>query len=142
MIQQIKADLLQARKTDNVAEKTLLSTLLGEAVNIGKNDGNRDTTDSEARATIRKFIKNIDETLGYVNADSALKLESEKVILTRYLPVGITNEALTEIVTALVEALPEKNAKQMGTIMGQLNQQYPDLYDRKFASTLIKTLLV
>lgn len=62
LIQQIKDKQIAARKSgDSLA--SLYTTLLGEASIIGKNAGNRETTDVEVVAVVKKFIKNIDETV-------------------------------------------------------------------------------
>ena len=43
----IKNDNVTARKSRDIITSSLLSTLYAEAVNVGKNDGNRETSDKE-----------------------------------------------------------------------------------------------
>jgi hypothetical protein len=59
LIQTIKADQVQARKARS-ASASILTTLIGEAEMIGKNAGDRESTDEEVIAIIKKFIKNLD----------------------------------------------------------------------------------
>ena len=62
LIQDIKSASLVARKARETKKAESLITLYSEASMIGKNDGNRESTDAETIAVIKKFIKNIDET--------------------------------------------------------------------------------
>ena len=63
LLETINQDRNEARKMKYTATATLLTTLYSEAQMVGKNDGNRETTDAEVVAVIKKFVKNIDETL-------------------------------------------------------------------------------
>ena len=47
LINQIKSDALEARKARQTNTATLLTTLYSEASMVGKNDGNRESTDAE-----------------------------------------------------------------------------------------------
>ena len=62
LIEKIKEDSLRARKDRNTWKANLLTTLYAEASMIGKNKGNRVSTDEETTAVITKFLKNAQET--------------------------------------------------------------------------------
>ena len=57
LLAQLKKDSLLARKAADGVRATLLSTLIAEAEMVGKNAGNRESTDDEVQQTIRKFLK-------------------------------------------------------------------------------------
>lgn len=92
LINTIKQNQLQARKNKDAAAASLLTTLVGEASMIGKNDGNRESTDAEVTAVIKKFVKNIDESISALsknageNAERIATATKEKEILMAYLP--------------------------------------------------------
>jgi len=65
LMEQIKTAQVTARKT-GAQEASLLTTLLGEAAMVGKN-ANRETTDQEVVAVVKKFVKNIDENYHSTN---------------------------------------------------------------------------
>lgn len=140
LFEQIKADQLTARKAHNGLAASLLTTLIGEAAAIGKNNGNRDVTDAEVVALVKKFVKGMDETLGFLgnrNAEASNVVLAEKDILAAYLPKQMTAE---EIEVALKAAIDEVGG-YMGKIMGVMKAKYDGQYDGKLASQIVKGLI-
>jgi len=144
----IKEDGLIARKTKDVIAASLISTLYAEIVSVGKNNGNRDTTDKEALAVIKKFLDGVlftIETLQFNSDDKILVAIREKDILSAYIekfqPKQLTTEQLTAIITEIIAGLPEKSPKQMGAVMKSLKDSYDGMYQGNEASKLVKELL-
>ena len=109
-----------------------MTTLLGEATAIGKNAGNRETTDDEVVSVIKKFIKNINETVTALvsrNEDASTYI-AEREILERYLPKQL-NEAELFKLAASQESMP--------AFMKFLKENYAGQYDGKLASTVAKS---
>lgn len=144
LLNTLRKDMMLAKKEHNELKGSLISTLVGEAVMIGKNNGNRESTDEEVVATIRKFIKNIDETINILKAEEKPfdKPAAEKAILESYMPKQMTDDELAAVIDAMIAALPEKNPKMMGKIMNDLKAKHNGLYDGKKASELVKAKLV
>lgn len=140
LLEQIKADQLQARIMTNKAKASILTTLIGEAEMVGKNDGNRDTTDQEVIATIKKFIKNIDETIAV--AGSTETLVAEKDALQVYLPRQLTEPELRVTIGNIIVTQGLSGPKAMGRLMGELKKNHAGSYDGALASRLVKELLV
>lgn len=143
LMQQLKADQLQARKNRSTLEATLLTTLIGEAANIGKNDGNRETTDQEVVQVVKKFIKGMDETLTVLyqrkDYDVAESVELEKKILSNYLPKQLTGE---QIMSYLTQAeVHDSLAKNKGAMMKYLKDHFTGQYDGKLAAQIIDEML-
>lgn len=139
LIERIRADQLAARKmkAENIAP--LLTTLLGEAQMVGKNDGNRESTDAEVVAVIKKFIKNIDILLEQVG--SSPQHEAEKAILARYLPTQIGESYLVIMVSDYAQEHALFTPKDMGKIMKHFKQHYAGHYDGKMLSKVVKQFL-
>lgn len=131
----IKDLLLEARKAKKTAEITFYSTLLGELVAIGKNNGNRDTTDDEAVRHIKKWVSNIDETIRVRGEGVCTELLYEKKLCEQFLPTSLTEEQLRSIIADLKAVNP-----QQGEVMKALKAQYPNQYDGKLASAIFKEL--
>lgn len=147
ILDSVKKAQLQARKDKRAEDASTLTTLIGEAEMIGKNDGNRVSTDAEVVAVIKKFVKNIDETLNVVSKDSTkvdrvASLTKEKALLSTFLPKQLSEDELRTILTGFVSALPEKNPKAMGKVLASLKEQYAGQYDGALASKVTKELLV
>jgi uncharacterized protein YqeY len=135
LYEQLKADLLQARKQRVQTITLLLSTVLGEIELQAKNGKN--LSDPDIVGTLKKFIKNLDEVITVVDPAShgwALA-KVEKMLLESYLPQQLSQDALNEVIDTLIAA---GNAN-MGAVMKALKQGYAGTYDGSMASALLKT---
>ena len=91
LLSDIKEDLNKVRKARDKAGITLLTILYDEAAMKGKNNGNRESTDEEVIATIRKFVKNVKEILEHTaSAVARENLELEITVYEYYLPTQLT----------------------------------------------------
>ena len=126
----IRTKQLEARKSNDVLAG-LYTTLLGEAQMIGKNDGNRETTDNEVISVVKKFIKNIDETVSALtarNQDASVFLK-ERQALEVFLPKQLNEPQLYKL-AAECSSMPE--------FMKFLKENYAGQYDGKLASSVAK----
>lgn len=144
LMQRIKADQLAARKNRESGKATLLTTLLGEAQTIGKNDGNRETTDAEVTAVIKKFVKNIGEVLKVAEpaSDYFLNATAEKIVLESYLPKQISGQDLQDLIRGLAAEVGAVRKADMGKLMGALKLQHEGIYDGSEASLIVRSILV
>lgn len=144
LLTQIKQDQLQARKDKDQVKVGILTTLVSEAAMIGKNDGNRESTDAEVIATIKKFIKNTDETISLLekeHGDLVAKPLREREILMSYLPHQLTDEELLISIDEIITELQIDSLKGMGLVMKTLKERYEGQFDGKTASALVKERL-
>ena len=145
LIKEIQQAQLQARKAKDSVAAECLTTLYAEASMIGKNEGNRDTTDAETVQMIKKFLKNVEEMMSVCTTrgvEIPAKTLREKDILMSFLPQQLTEEQVKAIVSGLmVELGLEKNPKAMGVLMKTLKERYEGQYDGSMASKLIKEVL-
>lgn len=150
LLAQIKKDQLQARKDRDSVKAALLTTLIGEASMPGKNDGNRESTDEEVVATVKKFVKNTNELLKALHGEGGLAptnvaasatASMELAILESYLPKQLTEAELTHIIASLKNEFTIADAKGMGKIMGALKERFGGTYDGALASKLVKAAL-
>lgn len=148
----IQSAALEARKARHTDKATLLVTLHAEAARIGKDDGNRESTDAEVEAVIRKFIKNNDETIKALWIPEKIDRDAvrvtrrdalilEQAILTSFLPKQASADEIQGAVTELVAGLADKSPKQMGAVMAGLNARFGNNFDKAAASQLVKAAL-
>jgi uncharacterized protein YqeY len=144
LMQQIKADQLAARKNRESGKALLLTTLIGEAQTIGKNDGNRETNDAEVTAVIKKFVKNIGEVLKVADSTSNTYLTAiaEKEVLESYLPKQISGQDLQDLIRGLAAEVGAVRKADMGKLMGALKLQHEGTYDGSEASLIVRSILV
>jgi uncharacterized protein len=142
LIEQLKSDNLTARKQGQTLTATLLTTLYAEAAMVGKNAGNRESTDDEVTAVIRKFLKNNLEAQAVIKDPARLEvLTAEAALLERYLPQMATEEDVRAFIAQHVAALPEKSPKAMGGLMAKLKEKFGTAYDAAKASGWVREAL-
>jgi len=141
LINQIKSDALEARKARQTETATLLTTLYSEASMIGKNTGNRESTDQEVLQVIEKFVKNANEVKNILlkNNKDTSSVENEILVLSKYLPQKMSYEELENIIKTIIEVFKGINMQmKMSNIMGKLKENYGGMYDGKLASEIVK----
>ena len=131
LIEKIKQDQVAARVRRDGITANLLTTLIGEAEMVGKNAGNRASTDAEVVAVIKKFVKNAEETLAALKKANQYNevIAVEIGILGRYLPQQLGEYELKAI------AVGRAN---MPDFMKYLKENYAGQYDGKLASTVAR----
>ncbi len=142
LLDTIKAASLEARKNRDTDKASLLTTLFAEAARVGKDAGNRDTTDEETLRVVRKFLKGVDESLGLLTQREARERAlREKAVLEAFLPKQVSGAELAAAVSDIVASLAEKGPKQVGAVMRQLKDRFAGAYDGKEAKSLAEAAL-
>lgn len=130
LIDTLRNDLLQARKDRNNISIKLLTTLVSESAMIGKNKGNRESTDEEVESTIRKFLKNAEETISHLNDDRREEIKEEITILEKYLPTQLSEKEIKTFFNSL------PSGTNIGKAMQELKSKFPGQYNGKIASQI------
>ncbi len=143
----IKSAQIESRKAKDEAKSSALTTLIGEAAMIGKNAGNRETTEAEVMGVIKKFIKNIDETVDILskdkeaNSEKLAKLSMEKSLLSSFLPQQMDEQAIKVAISEIISTMNLAGPKAMGVIMKEMKAKYEGSYDGSLVSKISKELL-
>jgi hypothetical protein len=141
LLAHIKAQNIAARKARLSAVSNLLTTLIGEAEMVGKNAG-REVSDAEVLAVIRKFIKNINETISILG-DNDLRTTialAERQTLETFLPQQLTTAQLEQIISSIRVEI-SAGPKDMGRVLALLKSRFDGQYDGKTASMIAKVML-
>jgi len=142
LLAQLKKDALVARKNAAAVRATLLSTLIAEAEMVGKNAGNRESTDDEVQATLRKFLKNNQEALAVIKDETRRAiLADEAAILAEYLPPMATEADVKAFIAETVAGLADRSPKSMGAVMGALKTRFGTGFDAKQANAWVREAL-
>ncbi len=140
ILETIKSASIEARKA-KAPSASLLVTLLSEVAMVGKN-ANRDTTDAEAIAVVKKFIKNNEETLSRVtDAGVIATLQMENSVLVTFVPAQMSEQDIRVAASDLVSTLGVSGHKAMGAVLKEFKQKYEGTYDGAIASRIVKELL-
>lgn len=149
LLERIKSATLELRKAKH-SLASLGQTLIGEAEMVGKNNGNREVTDAEVVAIVKKFVKNNVETQGVLIdqlspdashvSGAAVKLMNEYDWLIAWLPKQLSEVELLEAVKAIKIEL-NAGPKDMGKILALLKSRFEGQYDGKLAAVAAKKVL-
>ena len=154
LLDELKADQLAARKSNDRLKADLLTTLIGEATQITTEEFKRGVTavtDEKVAATVAKFLKSTKLTLENLASERARLIEagsdaskvdariraaeSEQAILSSYSPQQMTEAELRDAINAFRAANPDSN---VGAIMAHLKETFGGRYDGKAASALAR----
>jgi uncharacterized protein YqeY len=154
LLDELKADQLAARKSNDRLKADLLSTLIGEATQITTEEFKRgvtEVTDEKIAATVAKFLKSTKLTLETLASERARLIETggdasmvdtritaaetEQAILSTYSPKQMTEAELRDAINAFRAANPDAN---VGAIMAHLKETFGGRYDGKAASALAR----
>ena len=138
-LKEIQKDLLKARKEKDQKKIGLLTALYSEALAVGKNNGNRDSTDEEVLAMVQKFKKNVLSNIELVkDGDKLEELKAELEILEGYLPKQLTED---EIVAEIGVLLGTDDSITIGDVMKHFKANYSGRYDGKELSKIAREVL-
>lgn len=147
LVEKIKADSVSARKAalsqDRYAVVTasLLQTLLGEAMRVGKDASPpRDPTDDEVLAVIRKFKKNAEETLSLSKSEKSInEIKIELSVLSHYLPKELSEDEVRQALRVYSQEIGrELTVKDTGAATVALNEKYPGQVTSKIVSIILR----
>lgn len=131
--QQLKVKSLELRKERNPLAPAI-QFALSEIEKVGKNNGNRETTDDEAIKVIQKIITNIDANIQYLSDTSIdmVRLKEEKQLLSTFLPKMATEDEILTIINPM-----KLVGKNKGEIMKAVKAVFGAKVDMKQVGVLI-----
>jgi uncharacterized protein len=137
VINKLKAASLQLRKERNPVAASI-TFALSEIEKIGKNNGNRETTEDEAIKVLQKLIATIDENLKMdIDDGRRIALNHEKQILLGVLPQMATDKEIVDFLRDFLFAKTPENMPKKGEIMKALRARFGALVDMKRAGQLL-----
>ena len=134
VIEKLKTESMNLRKTRNPVAPAILFAL-SEIEKVGKNNGNRATTEDEAIKVVQKLISTIDENLK-LNIDDGRRivLNFEKQILAGVLPQMASEEDIRSLLRDTIGDQPPKNK---GVAMKVIRDEYGAKVDMKRAGEIV-----
>ena len=130
---QIKNDIRTAMLSNDIVTRSILRVLIGE---IERNEqspkGKVELSDNQVITIIKKISDNIKETNG-----STEEIE----VLSKYLPKELTRIQMEEIVDNYIIENDIEGMQGMGKLMNHFRQNFPNRYDGKLLSIIVKEVL-
>ena len=132
-IPEIRKEILNAKKEGNKEKALILTTFLENAQKIAKEDKNREMTDQDLVAGVKREIKMAEQS----KAAGAPYSELVFQLGASFLPKQMTERELRVTIEAIASDLDKPN---MGAIMKEL-KTFGDSVDMKAANVIIKEIL-
>lgn len=133
VLEKLKKSSLSLRREKSPLASFSVFTI-SEIEKIGKNDGNRSTTDSEAIQYVKKQIQKSHDTLSIVKEDSKKNLISQEIqLLETLLPQMVSEQEVHEFLETLNIVSMNK-----GQIMGEVKKKFGVLVDMKSVGNILK----
>lgn len=138
IVEQIRKDILTARKAKDQRTVGILSFALGElTANPVIVDGEKTFPDGNSIASLKKIIKNVQENLKVAEGYSAVEFINEIALYDAYLPKQLTEQELNII----IQVLAVDSQMNMGQIMKYMKEKHDGMYDGKLASAIAKKFI-
>ena len=135
--ERIRADLNEARKAREKLRTLVLSMTLSDLRNREIELG-KEADDAEALSVLTKAVKRRKEAADLMRDAGRMELAdketSEAEILGAYLPEGLSEEEVREMVREVLAG----GASEMGPVMGQLMPRLKGRFDGKEANRIVR----
>ena len=139
--EKLKAESLRLRKERNPVAASI-TFALSEIEKVGKNNGNRVTTDDEAIKVVQKLVATIDENLKLdIDDGRRIALNHEKQILLGVLPQMASDQDITTFLIVFMTSHKKmSSAPTKGEIMKVLRGHFGARVDMKRAGEIVTSL--
>lgn len=141
----LQTALVAAMKEKNECAISAIRSIKTAIQNEKTNGSYHELSDNDVIGLIQKLSKQRQESYDiYTQAGRTELAENElkeKEVLDGYLPKMLSEAELSSAIDEIVTANGFSTMKDMGNAMKILKEKYPNQYDGKLASTLIRTKL-
>lgn len=131
VIDKLKIESIRLRKERSITAPSILFAL-SEIEKIGKNNGNRNTTEDEAIKVIQKIISTIDENIKVTSDDGRkIAFNHEKQILSGVLPDMTSDEEIMNVLRPIMTGKTAETMPKKGEIMKIVRDTFGARVDMK-----------
>ena len=144
-LDQINSDLKAAMLAKDNATRDTLRMLISE-IKRYEIDNRVDADDSVVLATLKKMIKQRKDSIEQFEKGGRSDLskieKDELLILDKYMPEMMSEEAIDELVTKTISEVGATGPQDMGKVMGHLKGSIGDSADMGLVSKIVKEKLI
>ena len=144
LTEQVRADMTAAMKA-RAAERLSTLRMLQAALKNEQIEKMHELSDAEASVVIRRAVKQRQDSIEQFEKagrqELADKEKRELAILETYLPKQMSDEALEEIIKAIIAATGATSKKDTGKVMKEIMAKHRDEVDGKKVQEILGRLL-
>jgi uncharacterized protein YqeY len=143
--QKVMNELKAAMKAkDQAALRTLRA--IKAAILLAKTDGSRKELDEASELKlVQKLAKQRQESIDIFEKqgrdDLAAGEKEELAVLKKFLPEPMTEEELSAIISEIIQSTGASGMKDMGKVMGMVNQKVAGRANGKMIANIVKSIL-
>lgn len=139
IVQKLRTESLRLRKERNPVAASI-TFVISEIDKIGKNNGNRITTEDEAVKVVQKLVATLRDNLSYklTEADEA-NTRQQIQILESVLPQMVDENKIRDTIQELM--FDSNFIVNKGNVMKELRARFGALVDMKLAGTILQEYL-
>ncbi len=138
-------EALKSKDKNTYPTLRLVVSAIKDAEIAGRTKGQKEMSDSELTAILKKMIKQRNESCEvYKKAGRNELLENEKNeidVISAFLPKQLSEEQTKQICEEAIKSSGASSMKDMGKVMGILKSKHADTLDFSKVSSIIKELL-
>lgn len=140
IVQQLKTESLRLRKERNPIAASI-TFVLSEIERVGKNNGNRTTTEDEAVKVVQKVIATLRDNLKYDITDSdAEAMRMQIQILESVLPAMASDEEIMNVIRPIMTGKTAETMPKKGEIMKVVRDAFGATVDMKRVGQLLQEI--
>lgn len=140
-LEQLRADLHQAMRARDQARLRALRGLVAALKNLEVEKRGTPLGEEDVGSVVRKEVQKRREAIEYAERAGRTDLvdenRAELAVLEEYLPRQLSREELARAIQSLAEEL---GTKEIGPLMRELRSRFPNQYDGRLASEIIRGL--
>ena len=138
-------EALKSKDKNTYPTLRLVVSAIKDAEIAGRTKGQKEMSDSELTAILKKMIKQRNESCEvYKKAgrNELLKNEKNEIdVISAFLPKQLSEEQTKQICEEAIKSSGASSMKDMGKVMGVLKSKHADTLDFSKVSSIIKELL-
>ena len=138
-------EALKAKDKNTYPTLRLVVSALKDAEIAGRTKGQKEISDSDIMAILKKMIKQRNESCEvYKKAGRSELLNNETreiEVINAFLPKQLSEEETKKICEEVIKSVGASSMKDMGKVMGALKSKHADTLDFSKVSSIIKRLL-
>ena len=144
--EQLLNDFKQAMKEKDTVRKEAVQSIRAGVLQIEKDNHIDDLDDDGVIGVISKELKKIDDVMpDYIRAErqDLIDIANKKTELLRaYLPKQLSEEEISEIVSAAIKETGAASVRDMGKVMGAVSSKTRGRADNKKVSEIVRKMLI
>lgn len=145
LVEKLNENIKTAMKEKNSEKLLALRTLFSDVKNVAIKSGRKDLIDDDVVTAVQKAIKQRTDSAEQFRNGGRVELavveETQVEYFREYLPVQLSSEELTSIISETISSLGVTSKKEMGKVMKEITPKIKGKADMREVNQIISSML-